>query len=102
MSLSYNLRLICLVVVMTGLLQTVLELTLWISAPLILRLLTSLPTRRSERLLYGLQLTPLLTALLITGSLCVPQYLRNETNLEAERVGWLCLLLASAVSFWFG
>lgn len=102
MSLSYNLRLICLVVVMTGLLQTVLELTLWISAPLILRLLTSLPIRRSERLLYGLQLTPLLTALLVTGSLFVPQYLRNETNFEAEHVGWLCLLLASAVSVWFG
>jgi hypothetical protein len=102
MLLSYTLRLICLAIVLTGLLHALLELSLWIGAPLILSRLAAPTIRQRERLLYLLQLAPLLVSLLFVGSLCVPQYLRNETNLEPESVGWLCLLLASMASLWYG
>ena len=97
MALSYTLRLVCLIVVSTGILQTAFELVLWISSPFLLRRLTSLPARLQERLLYSLQLTPFVGAVLLTGLLCVPQYLRTETNLAPENVGWLCLLLTAIV-----
>jgi hypothetical protein len=102
MTLSYTLRLVCLIVVSTGILQTALELILWICSPLLLRRLASLPARHQERLLYLLQLTPFAGAALLTSLLCVPQYLHAETNLAAENVGWLCLLLATLVFSWFG
>ena len=102
MALSYTLRLICLIVVSTGILQTALDLILWVGSPFLLRRLTSLPARLQERLLYFLQLTPFVGAALLTGLLCVPQYLHTETNLASENVGWLCLLLAAMVFTWFG
>jgi beta-lactamase regulating signal transducer with metallopeptidase domain len=102
MALSYTLRLVCLIVVSTGILQTALDLILWIGSPFLLGRLTSLPARQQERLLYLLQLTPFVGAALLTSLLCVPQYLHTETNLAPEKVGWLCLLLAAMVVTWFG
>ncbi|RSL17286.1 hypothetical protein EDE15_2816 [Edaphobacter aggregans] len=102
MVLSYTLRLACLIVVSIGILQTTLELILWAGAPLLQRLLASLPVRQHERLLYLLQVAPFLVAVLLTGFFCVPQYLHTETNLAPETVGWLCLLLAAIVCAWFG
>jgi hypothetical protein len=102
MALSYSLRLVCLIVVSAGLLQLVLELLLWIGSPLLLRFFASLPIRRRERALYVVRLAPFVLALLITVSFCVPWYLSNETNFAAERIGSLCLLLAAAVSVWYG
>jgi hypothetical protein len=102
MALSYSLRLVCLIVVSAGLLQLALELLLWIGSPLLLRLLAFQPIRQQERALYLARLAPFVLALLVTVSFCVPWYLSNETNLTAERVGLLCLLLAAAVSAWYG
>ncbi len=102
MALSYTLRLVCLIVVSTGILQAALELILWMGSPFILRRLISLPARVQERLLYFLQLTPFVGAALLTGLLGVPQYLHTETNFASENVGWLCLLLAAIVLIWFG
>jgi hypothetical protein len=102
MSLSYSLRLLCLVIVSAGLLQIGLELLFWICAPLLLRLLSSLPVRQRERSLYMVHLAPFVLALLSTFFLCVPEYVSNETNLAPEKVGWLCVLLAISVSIWWG
>jgi hypothetical protein len=102
MALSYSLRLVCLIVVSAGLLQLALELLLWIGSPLLLRLMTSLPVRRRERTLYLVRLMPFVLAMLVTVSFCVPWYLSNETNFAAERVGSFCLVLAAAVSAWYG
>ena len=102
MALSYSLRLVCLIVVSAGLLQLAFELLLWIGSPLVLRVLTSLPIRQLERALYLARITPFVLAILVTVAFCVPWYLSNETNFAAERVGSLCLLLAAAVSAWYG
>jgi hypothetical protein len=102
MALSYSLRLACLIVVSGGLLQLALELLLWIGSPLLLRLFASLPIRRRERALYCVRLAPFVLAVVATITFCVPWYLSNETNFAAERVGSLCLLLAAAVSAWYG
>jgi beta-lactamase regulating signal transducer with metallopeptidase domain len=102
MALSYTLRLVCLIVVSICILHTAFELILWIGSPLLLRRLASLPARQHERLLYLLQLAPFVVAVLLTGLLCVPQYLYTETNLAPETVGWLCLLLAATVITRFG
>ena len=102
MALSYPLRLVCLILVSAGLLQLALEFLLWIGSPLLLRLLTSLPIRQRERALYVARIVPFVLALLITVSFCVPCYLSNEMNFASERVGSLCLVLAAAVSAWYG
>lgn len=102
MTLSYADRLICLVAVTMGLLMAAFEIALWAGTPLVLRLSASFSARQRERLFYLLQLAPLLLAALIAGSVFVPQYIRMETNLETESVGWLCLLLAGAFVLRFG
>jgi beta-lactamase regulating signal transducer with metallopeptidase domain len=102
MALSYSLRLVCLIVVSAGLLQLAFELLFWIGSPLLLWLLASLPIRQRERALYLARLAPFILAVLVTVGFCVPWYVSNETNFATERVGSLCLLLAAAVSTWYG
>jgi len=98
MALSYSLRLACLIAVSVGLLQTMLELLLWVSGPAILRLLRALPLRRQERLLYAVQLAPTMFAVTVTLACWVPQYVSSETNFSAEGVGWFSILLALLIS----
>jgi hypothetical protein len=102
MALSYPLRLVCLILVSAGLLQLALELLLWIGSPFLLRLFASLSIRQREGALYLARLAPFAIAVLVTIAFCVPWYLSNETNFASERVGSLCLLLAAAVSVWYG
>lgn len=102
MNLPYLLRLTCLLVVVVGMTQIILQLLLALNARRILRLLQAVAARQRERTLYLLQVGPVLTALLFAGVICVPQYVRHEPGVAAERVGWICILLASAVLLWFG
>ena len=102
MTLCYLDRLICLAAVVTGLVHTAIELGFRLIAPPIQRLIAALPVRRQERLLYLLQLAPMGLALLFTGALCVPGYVRNETNLGPESVSWICVAAALAVALWYG
>jgi hypothetical protein len=101
-NLAYLLRLTCLLVVVVGVTQIILQLLLALNATLILRLLQAVAARQRERALYLLQVGPVLTALLFAGVICVPQYVRHEPGVEAERVGWISILLACAVLLWFG
>jgi hypothetical protein len=101
MAISYLMRMVCVALVAVGMVQVVSELVLWAAARPILRLLGPLSARSRERSLYCLQLTPLLLALGLSCLVCVPGYLRNETNLASEAVGWPCLLLAGGVVAWF-
>jgi len=101
MAISYPLRLACLIAVSMGLLQVGIEVLLWMAAPGILRLVRSVTVRQRERALYTIQLLPFAGALLSTALFIVPQYVSNETNFSPEGVGWICLLLAAAVSLWW-
>jgi hypothetical protein len=101
MAISYLMRMVCVALVAAGMIQVASELVFWAAAKPIFRLLASLSARSRERSLYLIQLTPLLLAVGLSCLVCVPGYLRNETNLASEAVGWPCLLLAGGVLAWF-
>lgn len=101
MAISYFMRMVCVALVALGLIQVTSEFVLWASAKLIFRLLAALSARSRERSLYLIQLTPFLLAVSLAFLVCVPGYVRNETNLASEAVGWPCLLLAGGVFAWF-
>ncbi len=102
MNLPYAFRLICLVAVWIGAICLALQLMLAGMARPILGFLRSVSARQRERVLYLVQMGPLLAAVLFAGALCVPQYLRHEPNYASEGVSGPCLLLACAVFLWFG
>lgn len=101
MNLPYVFRLICLIAVTIGAIQFVLQVVLAASARPILRLLRSASARQRERVLYLIQISPLVAATLFAAALLVPQYLRHEPNAAPEGVSISCLLLASAAFLWF-
>jgi len=101
MAISYFMRMVCVALVALGLIQIMSELVLWVAAKPIFRLLDPLSARSRERSLYLLQFMPFLLAASLTLFVCVPGYVRNETNLASEAVGWPCLLLAGGVFAWF-
>jgi len=101
MAISYFMRMVCVALVAAGLIQAALEFVLWAAAKPIFRLLAPLSARSRERSLYLIQLTPFLLAVGLSSLVCVPGYVRNETNLASEAVGWPCLLLAGGVLAWF-
>ncbi|HVT99680.1 MAG TPA: hypothetical protein VHE33_19425, partial [Acidobacteriaceae bacterium] len=102
MTLSWTLRLLCLLLVVTGLSLALSQLALALASRSILRRLDSLTARWRERILYLLQIGPALFAAVVAAALCLPAYLRGETNVESERVGILFLLAAALTAFWFG
>ena len=102
MILSYSLRLLCLLTLVVGLVQAALQLVLSFNARFVLRRIEGVSSRRRERILYLLQIGPSLLAVLVAGGLCLPEYLRYEPTREPEPVGWITVLLAAAVSIWFG
>lgn len=101
MTLSWSLRLLCLLLIAAGALLAVLQLVLARSAPAILRRLAGMAARRRERVLYWLQMGPLLAALFTAGALCIPGYLRFETNHAREFVSGVCPLAAALIALWF-
>jgi len=102
MILSYAGRLLCVAAVMTGLIHLVVESLLWMAAPFVLRMSEPLPARQRERILYALQLVPMAAALFLACAVCVPHYVRTETNHGAEGVGWFCVAGAVVVGIWYG
>lgn len=102
MTLSYSLRLLCLLTVVVGIVQAALQFALSFCARLLLRPLNAASARRQERILYLLQIAPSLLAILIAGLFCLPQYLWHEPTHEAEPISWITLLLTAAVGVWFG
>jgi hypothetical protein len=95
MLLSYSWRLICLALVSIGIVQCVLEAALWLLSPSIPCI--SKNSRARELTLFLTQISTHPLALLLTFTVLVPEYTRRETNLDLERVGLLCILLAAIV-----
>lgn len=102
MTLSYTLRLVCLLTVVCGVVTAALQILLACGSRFVLRHLDGAAARRRERILYLTQIAPLLVAVLVASALCLPEYLLHEPTHETEPVGWLFLLLAAAVGLWFG
>ncbi|HEY1757997.1 MAG TPA: hypothetical protein VGG72_21695 [Bryobacteraceae bacterium] len=101
MTLSFTLRLLCLLTVLSGFIYAAAQLLLSLNARFILSRLEAATARRRECILYLVQIAPLLLAIMIANAFCLPEYLRYEPTRETESVGWLCLLLAAAVVLWF-
>lgn len=101
MTLSWTLRLVCVLTVVVGLVLASSQFLLALFARRILRLLDPLTARWRERILYLVQIGPALIAVFAAAALCLPAYLHGETNLEAENVSVWCLLLAVVVVAWF-
>lgn len=101
MTLSYTLRLVCVLTIVVGLVHAASQLVLLLGARRILRGLEPLTARSRERILFLLQIGPALLAAFVAGALCLPAYLQGETNLESERVSSLCLLVAALIALWF-
>ena len=97
MLLSYWGRLACLALVSVGVIQILLDALLWLVSPVIARFLEAAGIRAKERTFFTTQIATHLLACLLTFLFLVPQYMRRETNLELERVGILCILIAAAV-----
>jgi hypothetical protein len=101
MIISYTGRLFCVVVFMAGLIHLLIEGFLWSMAPFVLRTADALATRQRERLLYGIQLVPVFATVILTCAVCIPQYVRSESNFEPESVSLFCFAGAVAVGFWY-
>ena len=94
MTLPYTLRLLCVLAVAAGLILALSQIALALAASTILRRLDNLPARWRERILYGLQIGPALLGVFVAAAVCLPAYLRGETNLAGESVSSLCLFVA--------
>jgi hypothetical protein len=101
MSLSYTLRLLCVLVVVAGLIQIAAQFILAPGVRLILQRLESAPARRRERILFLLQIGPALVATFIAFAVCLPAYIRFESNRDVESVSLVCLLMAAGIGLWF-
>ncbi len=102
MTLTYGLRLFCLLTVLVGVVYAAVQVALSCGSRYMMRRLDRVGSRHRERILYLLQVAPALLAILVAGLLCFPEYLRHEPAHAAEPVGWITLLLAVLVCVWFG
>jgi hypothetical protein len=98
MLLSYWLRLACLALFSMGAIQFTLHLLLRFVIPFAQRWIDRMSPRSQERLYLAGPIAPHILALLLTLTLVIPQYMRNETNLLPERVGIVCFAGALAVA----
>jgi hypothetical protein len=101
MTLSWTLRLLCILTIVFGLVLASSQIALALAHRWILRHLDNATARSRERLLYLLQIGPALFAAFVAGAVCLPAYVHGETNLESENVSRLCLLVAGLVALWF-
>lgn len=101
MTLSYTLRLACVLAVVAGLVLAVSQMALALAASWILRRIDGARARWRERVLYLVQIGPAFFAA-FAGAICLPAYLYGETNPGSERVSGLSLFFAVVVSLCFG
>lgn len=101
MTVSYTLRLLCVLTIVSGVTFASSQMILALAARRILRRLEALNARGRERILYSLQIAPALLALFIAGTICLPAYLHGETNLESEKISGVCLSIAAVEAIFF-
>ncbi len=99
MILSYSLRLACVALFSVGVIQFVLELVLWLVLPVMARMFERRRPRAQERALLFAQLGTHGVAFLLAFLVLVPLYIRNELNVQQERVGWIFLLATAIVLY---
>jgi hypothetical protein len=101
MSLSYNFRLVCVLVIFAGLTQFAAQFALALGIRSISRRLEYATARQRERILYLFQVGPALLSGFVALALCLPAYICSEPNREIESVSVVCLLMAAGTGMWF-
>lgn len=97
MVLSYSFRLLCVALLGVGCVQVAAEVALWVASPSLLKMLAGSGARRQEQVLFWGPLMTHALALALTLVFLVPRYVEAETNMDAERVGWLSAAAAALV-----
>ncbi len=101
MILAYPARLLCACLAAFFLVHVALGLLVSLLTPAVLRRARQIDAQRAARRLLALRLAPLAGTLFVVLGLCVPSYLRLETETGMERVGFGCLMAASlAAATW--
>ena len=66
-----------------------------------MRVAEHMKPRSAARLLFALRIAPLALSLFVVLAFCIPSYLWLEPELNGERVGWACMLIASmGIAIW--
>ncbi|MFP5226150.1 MAG: hypothetical protein ACLGXA_00870 [Acidobacteriota bacterium] len=102
MTLSYSMRLLCVLTVVAGLTLAASQTILSLAARWLLRCLDRTTARWRERIVYLIQIGPAVLAMFVTVAVSLPAYLHGETNLASENVSLLCPFAAGVVFLWFG
>jgi hypothetical protein len=106
MTLPYMMRLVCLCLEVLFLVNLVVSLVVVAVSHLAAHSFTAMRPSRAAQLLFTLRLLPFVLSLSVVLLVCIPDYLRLEENSSVERIGWLCVALATLelasclISFW--
>lgn len=94
MILSYSLRLLFLCLASFFLLHALAGAAAWLAERRAIRLAERASARSGARFLFWMRILPPGIALAFVAGVCVPSYLRYESNMAGERVGFICVTLA--------
>ncbi|HZW51061.1 MAG TPA: M48 family metalloprotease [Rudaea sp.] len=94
MILSYSLRLLFLCLASFFLLHALAGVAAWLAERPAIRLAEGASARSAARFLFWMRILPPGIALAFVAGVCVPSYLRYESNLAGEEVGFVCMALA--------
>jgi len=95
MNLPYTMRLLCLCCASFFLIHMALALAARLCAGTAVRVAEHMKPRSAAGLLFTLRLAPLALALVAVLAFCVPSYLWLEPEATGEKVGLLCVLMAT-------
>jgi hypothetical protein len=101
MTLPYLVRLVCISLAAFFLVHLAAGAVIAAGAPLISRFAGRMRAAAAARTLFALRMLPAGAALFAVLALCVPSFLRFETEAGAEEVGWVCIIAAGlGASIW--
>ena len=101
MNLPYTLRLLCLCGATFFMVHMALAMAARLGAGTAVRVAEHMKPRSAARLLFALRIAPLALSLFVVLAFCIPSYLWLEPELNGERVGWACMLIASmGIAIW--
>jgi beta-lactamase regulating signal transducer with metallopeptidase domain len=94
MSLPYTLRLLCLCFASFFMIHLALAVATRLSAGTAMRMAERMKPSSSARLLFAVRMFPFTLTLLAVLAFCIPSYLWLEPEATAEKVGFVCFLMA--------
>ena len=101
MNLPYTMRLLCLCCASFFMVHMALAILARLSAGTAIRVAEHMKPRAAARLLFAIRVSPLVLTLLAVLGFCIPSYLWLEPEAAAERVGFVCMVLAvSGIVIW--